>query len=87
MTTPVLVPIIPADAWQNVATNITNGRFIIKGSDPDAYYYTYVDTGAAAPTGTQIGNIIDRYVRFNDATSSDFYIMAVGAIGLIETQI
>ncbi len=87
MTTPVLVPITPAGAWQNVATNITNGRFIIKNGDPDTYYYTYVDTGAAAPVGTPIGNIINQEIEFNDATPSDFYIYAVGAVGVIETQI
>ena len=87
MTTPALVPITPADAWQKVATNITNGRFIIKKSGPKAYYYTYVDTGDAAPTTIPIGKIINREVEHTSSGGVDFYIYCVGAVGQIETQL
>ena len=87
MTTPANVPIAPANAWQLVATNITSGNFIIKSSGPSAYYYTYVDTGDAAPTTTPIGNRIDREISFSNSVASDFYIYCAGAVGVIETQI
>lgn len=87
MTTPALVPITPAGAWQKVATAITQGRFIIKDSGPDAYYYTYVDTGDAAPTTTPIGNSFKDDVELNNSVAVDFYIYAVGAVGVIETQL
>lgn len=87
MTTPALVPITPAGAWQKVATAITSGRFIIKKTGPDAYYYTYVDTGDAAPTTIPIGNRINREIEFSNSVAVDFYIYAVGAVGVIETQL
>ena len=87
MTTPALVNITPANAWQLVATNITSGNFIIKNSGPAAYYYTYVDTGDPAPTTTPIGNRIDQEISFSNSVASDFYIYCAGAVGLIETQI
>lgn len=87
MTTPALVPITPADAWQKVATGITNGRFIKKDSGPKAYYYTYVDTGDAAPTTIPIGNSFDDDVVLNNNVAVDFYIYCVGAVGVIETQL
>jgi hypothetical protein len=87
MTTPALVAITPAGAWQKVATNITNGRFIKKKSGPDAYYYTYVDTGDAAPTTTPIGNAFDDEVELNNSVAVDFYIYCNGAVGQIETQL
>lgn len=87
MTTPALVSITPADAWQKVATAITSGRFIIKQTGPKAYYYTYVDTGDAAPTTIPIGKIINREIEFSNSTAADFYIYCVGAVGVIETQL
>ena len=87
MTTPALVSITPADAWQKVATGITSGRFIIKATGPKAYYYTYVDTTDPAPTTIPIGNIIDREIGFSNSDSMDFYIYCVGAVGVIETQL
>lgn len=89
MADPVLITITPKDAWQKVATAKTVGRFIIKNSDPDHYFYTYVDTGSAAPTTTPIpfGNLIDDQVEFANNASADFYIYAKGAIGQIEAQL
>ena len=87
MTTPALVDITPADAWQKVATNITAGRFIIKSSKPDAYYWTFVDTGDAAPATTPIGNIFFKEVEHTSSVAVDFYIYAVGAVGVIEVEI
>jgi len=87
MTTPALVDITPANAWQKVATGITSGRFIVKATGPAAYYYTYVDTGDPAPTTTPIGNRIDQEISFSNSVASDFYIYCAGAVGLIETQI
>ena len=87
MTTPALVDITPKDAWQKVATNIKTGVFKIKDSGPDAYYHTYVDTGDAAPTTTPIGNIFKNKVRLDNSVGVDFYIYAVGAVGVIETRI
>lgn len=87
MTTPALVSITPADAWQKVATNITSGRFIKKATGPDAYFYTYVDTGDPAPTTTPIGNRFDDSVSFSNSVASDFYIYCKGAVGVIETQL
>ena len=87
MTTPALVPITPKDAWQKVATAIKKGNFIVKDSGPSAYYYTYVDTGDAAPVTTPIGNIINKEIELNNSVDVDFYIYAVGAVGVIETQL
>ena len=87
MTTPALVPITPAGAWQKVATAITHGRFIKKKSGPKAYYYTYVDTGDAAPATIPIGNIFDDEVELNNDVAVDFYVYCVGAVGQIETQL
>ena len=87
MTTPALVAITPKNAWQKVATAITSGRFIKKATGPDAYLYTYVDTGAAAPATIPIGNIFDDEIEFQNSTSSDFYIYCKGAVGVIETQL
>ena len=87
MTTPALVPITPANAWQKVATAITGGRFIKKDSGPDAYYYTYVDTGDAAPSGLSVGISFDDEVSLSNSVAVDFYIYCVGAVGVIETQL
>lgn len=87
MTTPALVPITPAGAWQKVATDIKTGVFKIKDSGPDAYYHTYVDTGDAAPVTVPIGNIFFDKVKLNNSVGVDFYIYAVGAVGVIETRI
>ncbi len=87
MADPVLINIDPADAWQKVATNITNGRFIIKSSGPAAYYYTYVDTGSAAPTTTPIGNSFKTDVLHGSTDAVDYYIYAVGSVGQIEAQL
>ena len=89
MADPALIAITPKDAWQKVATNITTGRFIIKNSSPNQYFYTYVDTGSAAPTTapTPFGNPIDEDVEFNNSVGADFYIYAKDAIGQIEVQL
>ena len=87
MTTPALVSITPADAWQKVATGIKTGKFIIKQTGPKAYYYTYVDTTDPAPTTIPIGNRFDPDIELNNSVSVDFYIYCVGAVGQIETQI
>ena len=89
MADPVLIPITPKGAWQKVGTAITFGRFILKISDPNQYFYTYVDTGNPAPTTdpTPFGNPIDEEVEFKNSVSADFYIYAKGAVGLIEAQL
>lgn len=88
MADPALINITPKDAWQKVATNITTGRFIIKdASGPGLYYYTYKDTGGAAPTGLTLANVIDEQVEFNNTVGADFYIYAKDAVGKIEAQL
>jgi len=87
MTTPALVDITPANAWQKVATGITSGNFIIKKTGPNAYYYTYVDTGGEAPTTTPIGNRFDSSVDIKNSVPFDVYIYCSGSVGVIETQI
>lgn len=87
MTTPALVAITPKDAWQKVATNIKTARFKIKKSGPNAYLYTYVDTGDPAPTTIPIGNNFDFAVKINNSVGVDVYIYCIGAVGQIETQL
>ena len=89
MADPVLITITPANAWQKVATNITTGLFILKNSDPNQYFYTYVDTGTTAPTTAPVpfGNPIEEDVLFKNGVASDFYIYAKDAIGKIEVQL
>lgn len=87
MTTPALVNITPAGAWQKVATNITHANFIIKHTGPLAYFWTYVDTGDAAPSGLTLGNIFFDSIELNNSVGIDFYIYCKGAVGIIETQL
>ena len=88
MANPLLITITPANAWQKVATNATKGQIIIKDrSGPNAYYYTYVETGDAAPTGIPIGNIFDDVLEIDNSIGIDVYVYAVGAVGKVEAQL
>ena len=52
MAAPVQVT-IPADAWTEVATNVTQGVIKIKDPIVSRFYCTFVNTGDSAPTGDQ----------------------------------
>lgn len=87
MANPALIDITPANAWQKVATNVTTGKIIVKKSGPSGYLHTYVDTGAAAPTGIEIGNRFTDVLQIEAYSGIDVYVMAVGAVGKIETNL
>ena len=58
-----------------------------KKNGPDAYYYTFVDTGSPAPTSVPIGNMFDDDVLHLSTEAVDYYIYAVGSAGQIEAQL
>ena len=80
---------LTADTWTKVATAVTNGNFLLKSNSPAVYYYTYVDTGGAAPAGLTLANQIPygSQLVFKNSDSSDVYIYAKGAVGSIEVQL
>jgi len=88
MADPVIIEITPADTWQLVATNVTQGFIHIIGG-PARYVQTYRDTGEAAPTDAEEGVSFD--ISGSEAIAAtlgiDVYVQARGIPGKVRVDL
>ena len=88
MADPVIIVISPADTWQLVATNVTQGFIHVLGG-PSRYVQTYRDTGEAAPTDTEEGVSLDASGSEAIAATAgiDVYVQSLGVPGKVRVDL
>jgi hypothetical protein len=87
MPAPTNVNITPADTWVKVATAVRVGK-IKKGDKSKSYVHTYVDTGAAAPTGlTTAAQWPLNCAQIQSSYLVDVYVMCIGDTGSVRVEL
>lgn len=81
----------PAGQWTKVATNVNSGVLWKKSSKPFGYWYTYRETGQAAPTlfseGVPIFRGPNKDSEIINASAIDIYIWAKALAGSVRVDV